>query len=150
MKVVQQTFRLLTLQERPIGIWILSSFTGAIGFLIFIAYNPPLDSFGLFCIAVANLMMFTSPTKTCHFDKALNRITFKQKRWLATKVISYSLNEVIGVDVEYLNIVGIKFYRLSIKLLAGQRFYLTPIPSTERYLYQRLALCIQQFLKERN
>lgn len=147
MKVVQQTFKLLTLQERPIGIWILSSFTGTIGFLIFIAYNPPLDWFGLFCITIANLMMFSSPTKTCQFDKELNCITFQQKGWLGTKVISCSINEVVDIKVESFNLVGIQFSRLSLKLLAGKNFYLTPIPSTDRYLYQRLAFCIQQFLK---
>lgn len=146
MKLVQQTFTLLTLRERPIGIWILSSFTAALGLLIFIAYNSPVDLLGLFCITCANLMMFGSPVKTCLFDKNRNRVTFKQKGWLGNKAISYPINKITGVQVEPINLLGIKFYRLSLRLLSGEQFYLTPIPTTDWKLQKKLASYIQQFL----
>ncbi len=147
MKVIQQTFTLLTLRERPVGIWMLSSFTAVLGLLVFISSNWPIDFFGFLCIVCANLMMFGSPVKTCRFDKHLNRVIFKQKGWLGTQVTGYSIDKITGVQVEESNLGGIRFYRLSLTLLSGQRFYLTPIPSTDWQLQQSLASDIQQFLK---
>ncbi|MFE1746565.1 hypothetical protein [Coleofasciculus sp. H7-2] len=146
MKVIQQTFTLLTLRERPVGIWMLSSFTAVLGLLVFISSNWPIDFFGLFCIVCANLMMFGSPVKSCRFDKHLNRVILKQKGWLGTQVTGYSIDKITGVQVEESNLGGIRFYRLSLTLLSGQRFYLTPIPSTDWELQQSLASYIQQFL----
>ncbi|MBD1840879.1 hypothetical protein H6F78_10420 [Coleofasciculus sp. FACHB-64] len=146
MKVIQQTFTLLTLRERPVGIWILSSFTAVLGLLVFISSNWPIDFFGLFCIFCANLMMFGSPVKTCRFDKHLNRVILKQKGWLGTQVTGYSIDKITDVQVEESNLGGIRFYRLTLTLLSGQRFYLTPIPSTDWQLQQSLASYIQQFL----
>ena len=146
MKVVQQTFTLLTLRERPIGIWILSSLTAAVGLLIFISSSPPVDWFGFFCINCANLMMFGSPVKTCRFDKHQNTVTLKQKGWLGTQITSCPMNKITAVQVEPFTVVGIQFYRLSLSLLSGERFYLTPIPSTDSQLQQKLANYIRQFL----
>ncbi|MBD2743611.1 hypothetical protein [Coleofasciculus sp. FACHB-1120] len=146
MKVIQQTFTLLTLRERPVGIWILSSFTAVLGLLVFISSNWPIDFFGLFCIICADLMMFGSPVKTCRFDKHLNRVILKQKGWLGTHVTGYSIDKISSVQVEESNLGGIRFYRLTLTLLSGQRFYLTPIPSTDWQLQQSLASYIQQFL----
>lgn len=146
MQVVQQTLRLLTLRERPIGLWILSIVTATVGLSIFISSNPPIDWFGLFCITCADLIVFISPVKTCRFDKYRNRVTLKQRGWLGTQVISCPIDEVTGVQVESLNVVGLQFYRLSLSLLEGKRFYLTPIPSTDSQLQQKLAKRIEQFL----
>jgi hypothetical protein len=146
MKVIQQTFTLLTLRERPVGIWMLSSFTAVLGLLVFISSNWPIDFFGMLCIVCANLMMFGSPVKTCRFDKHLNRVILKQKGWLGTQVTGYSIDKITGVQVEESNLGGIRFYRLSLTLLSGQRFYLTPIPSTDWQLQQSNARYIQQFL----
>lgn len=150
MKVVEQTLMLLTLRERPIGIWILSSLTAIVGLFLFLSQNSPIDWFGLFCIIGANLMMFTSPEKTCRFDKHDNRVTFQQKGWLGTKMISCQINNITSIQVESLNLVGIQFYRLSLRLVKGERFYLTPVPSTDSQLLQKLASYIQQFLKLAN
>jgi hypothetical protein len=147
MKVIQHTFTLLALRERPIGIWILSSFTAAIGLLIFISSNPPVDWFGFFCIICANFMMVGSPEKTCLFDKSDNRVIFKQKRWLGTQRTYFPINKISLVEVESLNLWGIQFYRLCLKLLSGERFYLTPVPSTDNRLLQNLAGYIQEFLR---
>ncbi len=147
MKVVEQTLTLLTLQERPIGIWLLSIGTATVGLFIFISQNPPIDWFGLFCIIGANFMMFNSPVKTCRFDKHHNRVTFKQKGWLGTKMISCPINKITGIQVESLNFLGIQFYKLSLRLVEGEHFYLTPVPSTDSQLLQKLARYIQQFLR---
>ena len=146
MKVIQQTFTLLTLRERPVGVWILSGFTAVVGLFIFLSSNPPVDFFGLFCIACADFMIFGSPVKTCLFDKNINRVSFKQKGWLGTQIISYSLDKVAGVQVEKSNLIWIHFYRLSLRLVSGRRFYLTPIPSTDCKLQQSLADNIHEFL----
>lgn len=146
MKIIRQSFTLLTLQERPIGIWLLSSLTAALGLLIFISSNSPIDLFGLFCIICANFMMFGSPVKTCLFDKLRNQVRLEKKGWLGTQVIDYPINKITRVQVEPLRFLGIQFYRLSLTLLSGRRFYLTPIPSTDCKLQEKLASCIQQFL----
>ncbi len=84
--------------------------------------------------------------KTCRFDKHLNRVILKQKGWLGTQVTGYSIDKITDVQVEESNLGGIRFYRLTLTLLSGQRFYLTPIPSTDWQLQQSLASYIQQFL----
>lgn len=146
MKLVQQTFTLLTLREHPTGIWMLSGLTAAIGTLIFITSEFPIDVFGLFCIICANLMMFSSPVKTCLFNKHLNLVTFKQTGWLGTYSISYPINKIAEIQVKPIRLLGITFYRLSLRLLEGHQFYLTPIPTTDWKLLQKLAGYIQQFL----
>lgn len=147
MRVIQRTFTLLTLRERPIGIWILSSFTATIGLLIFLSYKPPVDWFGFFCIICANFMMFGSPEKTCLFDKSGNRVIFKQKGWLGIQHSHFPINKIYLVEVEPFKLFGIQFYRLTLKLLSGENFYLTPIPSTDNQLLQNLAGSIQEFLR---
>ncbi|MEQ8999444.1 MAG: hypothetical protein RID53_23340 [Coleofasciculus sp. B1-GNL1-01] len=146
MKVVQQTVTLLTLKERPIGVWILSGLTAAIGLLIFLSSNSSIDWFGLVCIGLANGMMFGSPVKACQFDKQSNLVMFKQQGWLGSKVIRRPIDQVTEVQVEQLNLFGLKLYRLRLVLFSGALFYLTPIPSTDCRLQQHLARTIKQFL----
>lgn len=146
MKLVQQTPTLLTLRERPVGIWMISGFTAVLGLFIFISYNSPVDFFGFFCIACANFMMFWSPVKTCIFNKNLNRLTLKQKGWLGTQVTNYSLDNVTGVQVQESKLRGTRFYRLSLTLVSGQNFYLTQVPSTDWKLQSEMANYIRQFL----
>ncbi|GAC1472015.1 MAG: hypothetical protein NVSMB70_16700 [Chamaesiphon sp.] len=146
MKVVNQTNHLLALRERPVGIWMLSSFTAVLGLFIFISFEWPVDFFGFFCISCANLMMFWSPVKTCIFNKNYNWVTLKQKGWLGTQITSYSLDNVIDVQIQESRLVGTRFYRLSLILVSGQQFYLTRIPSTDWQLQQNTARYIRQFL----
>ncbi|MEQ9238485.1 hypothetical protein [Coleofasciculus sp. E2-BRE-01] len=146
MKVVQQTVTLLTLKERPIGVWILSGLTAAIGLLIFLSSNSSIDWFGLVCIILANGMMFGSPVKTCQFDKQGNWVIFQQKGWLGTQVIRRPIDQVTEVQVEQLNLFGLKLYRLKLVLFSEELFYLTPIPSTDCRLQQHLARTIKRFL----
>ncbi|MFB2878838.1 hypothetical protein [Floridanema aerugineum] len=146
MRVIQQTFTLLTLRERPIAIWVLSSFTATIGLLIFLSSTPPVDWFGLFCIICANFMMFGSPEKMCLFDKSVNRVTFKQKGWLGNQHSHFPITKISLVEVEPFKLFGIQFYRLTLKLFSGERFYLTPIPSTDDRLLNNLASSIQEFI----
>jgi len=149
MKVIQQTVTLLKLQERPVGIWFLSGFTATLGLFIFIGFNSPVDYFGLFCILCSDFMMFFSPVRTCILDKKLNRVTFTQKSWLGTQTKNYSIDKVTGIQVEESNFIGTHFYRLSLRLLSGKRFYLTPIFSTDRELQENIATDIRQFLQSR-
>ncbi|HEY9871913.1 MAG TPA: hypothetical protein V6D12_00640 [Candidatus Obscuribacterales bacterium] len=147
MKVVQQTRTLLTLRERPVGIWMISSFTAILGLFIFIGFESPVDFFGFFCITCANLMMFGSPVKTCTFNKNLNWVTLKQKGWLGTQVSGCSIDKITGVQIQESQLVGTRFYRLSLNLESGQRFYLTLIPSTDCQLQEEMATYIRQFLR---
>ncbi len=146
MQVIQQSVTLLKLQERPIGIWMFSSFTAVLGLLIFISFESPVDWFGLLCIFLANLMMFWSPVKTCVFDKKLNRVTLKQQGWLGTKVIEYAINEIILIQVEESKLIGTIFYKIKLNLLSGKQFYLTKIPSTDWELQQKIANYVRAFL----
>lgn len=146
MRVIERTFTLLTLRERPIGIWVLSSFTAIIGLFIFLSSTPPVDWFGFFCIIGANLMMFGSPEKTCLFNKLENQVIFKQKGWLGLQYSHFPMNKISLVEVEPLKLWGIQFYRLTLRLLTGEIFYLTPIPSTDNKLLQTLARAIQEFI----
>src|SRR6476661_6612326 len=100
MKVIQQTVTLLKLQELPIGIWLLSGFTATLGLFLFIAFTPPVDFFGFFCIICSNCMMFFSPVRTCTFDKKLNRFTFTQKSWLGTQIDDCSIDKVRDIQIE--------------------------------------------------
>lgn len=147
MRVIQRTFTLLTLRERPIAIWVLSIFTAAIGLLIFISSKPPTDWFGFFCIVCANFMMFGSPEKFCLFDKVDNRVVFKQKGWLGMRHCHFPITKISFVEVEPFKLFGIQFYRLRINLLSGEIFYLTPIPSTDNQLLNNLAGSIQEFIR---
>ena len=146
MKLVEQTRTLLTLRERPVGIWMLSGFTATLGLFIFISFESPVDFFGFFCIACANLMMFWSPVKTCIFNKNINRVTVKQKGWLGTQLNGYPLDQVTGIQVQESKLLGTRFYRLSLTIVPGQRFYITQIPSTDWKLQQKMANYIRQFL----
>ena len=149
MKVIQQTVSLLKLREYPLGIWLLSGFTATLGLFLFIGFTPPVDYFGLFCIICSDFMMFFSPVRTCTFDKNRNRLTFTQKSWLGTQIDDYSIDKVRDVQIEESNFVGTRFYRLSLRLVSGKRFYLTPIFSTDRQLQENLGSDIQKFLRSR-
>ncbi|XWK89907.1 MAG: hypothetical protein U7127_07505 [Phormidium sp.] len=147
MRVIQRTFTSLTLRERPITIWVLSSFTATIGLLIFLSFHPPVDWFGFFCIICANFMMFGSPEKICLFHKSDNRVIFKQKGWLGIQHSYFPITKISLVEVEPLKLFGIQFYRLTLNLFSGERFYLTPIPSTDNQLLNNLADSIQEFIR---
>lgn len=146
MKVICHTATQLRFQEQLIGVWVLGGFLAGLGLLIFISSEPPIDFFGGACIAIANLMLLWSPVETCHFNKPLNQITLKQRRWLSDRLKQDSIDNIQNVQVEKINIFGIAFYKVSLILTSGKKLYLTQFPSTDLAIQQAIANQIRRFL----
>lgn len=143
----QSPSTLLTLKERPVGLWLLGGFTAILGLFIFLAFESPFDWLGLGGIWIANLIVFSSPVRTCRFDKTSQQITFTRKGWLGKKERIYPLERLVDVQVERSNWLGLRFYRLSLLIQPNERFYLIPVPSTDLKLVQNLANCIRTFVE---
>lgn len=139
MKVVYHTTTQLRVREQLIGVWVIGGFLAALGLLIFISSEPPVDYLGGGCIAIANLILLWSPVETCHFDKSLNQITLKQRRWLSDRFKQDAIDNILNVQVEKSEILGIAFYKVALILTSGRKLYLTQFPSTDLAIQQAIA-----------
>jgi len=146
MQVVQRNSTQLTLRDRPVGIWLLSSFVAAIGLLLFIAYEPPIDFLGASCIVVADLVVLFAPVETCAFDKTLDRVALKRQGWIGTKVTERLIHQIVDAQVEEFVFLGNSFYRVNLVLLSGRRLYLNRFPSSDLKKQRELAGYICRFL----
>jgi len=146
MQVVQRTSTQLTLRDRPVGIWLLGSFVAAIGLLIFISYEPPVDFFGASCIVVADLAILFAPVETCAFDKTLDRVILKRRGWMGTQVTERLIHKIVDAQVEEFVFLGTSFYRVNLVLISGRHLYLNRFPSSDLKKQRELAGYIRRFL----
>lgn len=146
MKVIHLTSVRLVLKETLLGLRILSFFTTITGFYIFISFEPPVDLFGGFCIAIASFINVVSPTEICTFDKTLDRITIHRLRGFKQRISHYRMSAVQDVAVEQNNIWGTPFYRVKLSLQSGERVPITQSVSTDMTLQTTLATEISSFI----
>jgi len=146
MQVVQRTATKLTLRARPVGIWLLGSFVAAVGLLIFISYEPPIDLCGASCIVVADLAVLFAPVETCAFDKTLDRVALRRQGWMGTEVTERLIHKIADVEVEKFVFLGTSFYRVTLVLVSGLRLDLNRFPSTDLKMQREMAGYIRRFL----
>lgn len=147
MKVTHSSSVRLVLKETLLGLKVLSACATLTGFYIFIAFEPPVDLFGGFCIAAASLIHVLSPTEICTFDKTLDRITVHQLRGFKHKIKNYPISGLNQVTVEERHLWGTAFYRVRLLFASGESFPLTHSVSTDSSMQEGLVQEIQAFLK---
>lgn len=146
MKVIHLTSVRLIVKETLFGLRILSFFTTMIGFYIFISFEPPVDLFGGFCIAIASLINVVSPTEICTFDRTLDRITIHRLRGFKQKISHYRMSAVQDVAIEENHVCGTPFYRIRLSLHSGERVPITQSVSTDMTVQKKLAQEISSFI----
>lgn len=146
MQVVQRTSTQLTLRDRPVGIWLLGSFVAALGLLIFISCEPPVDFFGASCIVMADLAILFAPVETCAFDKTLNRVILTRQGWMGTAARERLVDKIVDAQVEEFVFLGTRFYRVNLVLISGKHLYLNRFPSSDLKQQKELAGYICRFL----
>jgi hypothetical protein len=146
MRVLQHTSVRLTIQERLLGIWLLSFSTVCIGVYMFFLFEPPVDWIGAFCIALGVVFVALAPAETLVFDKQVGCLSIYQQRLLRKQITYHEISDIEMVDVESLDALGTRFYRISIQLASGQRLVLTRTVSTDWQQQQRIVRHIRGFL----
>ena len=146
MKVIHLSSVRLVLKETLIGLRIISFFTTLTGFYIFISFEPPVDLFGGFCIAIASLINVLSPTEICTFDKTLDRITFHRLRVFTKQISHYRISAIDEIAVEQKSLWGTPFYRVKLSLNSGEKIAVTQSGSTDMQAQTKLAKEISRFI----
>jgi hypothetical protein len=146
MKVIQHTAVRLTIQERLFGIALLSVATGCTGLFMFFLFEPPVDWIGAVCIALGSIFAMLAPTETLTFDKTQRSLIIRQRHLLSHKVAQHSMVDVKTVEVHTMEMLGTRFYRVSLRMASGQRLPVTRTISTDWQQQQRIVRHIRGFL----
>jgi hypothetical protein len=146
MKVVQHTAVRLMIQERLFGIALLSAATGCTGIFMFFLFEPPVDWIGAFCIALGSIFSILAPTETLTFDKTQKSLVIHQRCLLSRKVAQHTMVDVKAVEVHTVEMLGTRFYRVSLKMNSGKRLAVTRTISTDWQQQQRIVRHIRGFL----
>ena len=147
MKVIQHTAVRLTIQERLFGIALLSVATGCTGIFMFFLFEPPVDWIGAFCIALGSIFAMLAPTETLTFDKTQNSLMIHQRHLLRHRVAAqHSMVDVKAVEVNTVELLGTRFYRVSLRMASGRRLAVTRTISTDWQQQQRIVRHIRGFL----
>jgi hypothetical protein len=146
MKVLQHTAVRLTIQERLIGLELLSVATGCTGIFMFFLFEPPVDWIGAFCIALSGIFMALAPTETLTFDKAQKSLTIRQRRLLRQTAVHHPIMDVTAVEVNTLDLLGTRFYRIQLKMTSGRRLAVSKTMSTDWQQQQAIVRHIRGFL----
>jgi hypothetical protein len=146
MKVLQHTAVRLTIQERLIGLELLSLATGCTGIFMFFLFEPPVDWIGAFCIALSSIFMTLTPTETLTFDKAQKSLTIRQRHLLHQTAIHHPIMDVTAVEVNTLDILGTRFYRIHLKMASGRHLTVSRTVSTDLQQQQGIVRHIRGFL----
>ncbi len=146
MKVLQHTAVRLTIQERLIGLELLSVATGCTGIFMFFLFEPPVDWIGAFCIALGSIFMALTPTETLTFDKAQKSLTIRQRRLLRQTAVHHPIVDVTAVEVNTLDVLGTRFYRIQLKMISGRRVAVSRTVSTDLQQQQNIVRHIRGFL----
>jgi hypothetical protein len=146
MKVIQHTAVRLTIQEHLFGITILGAVTGCTGIFMFFLFEPPVDWLGAFCIALGSIFTTLAPTETLTFDKIQKSLIIHQRHLLSHKVAKYSIADVKTVEINSVEMLGTRFYRVNLKMVSGKRLALTRTISTDWQQQQKIVRHIRGFL----
>jgi hypothetical protein len=146
MKVLQHTSVRLTIQERLLGIWLLSLGTVFTGLFMFFLFEPPVDWIGAFCIALGGVFSVLTPSETFVFDKLAGRLIIHQKRLLNQRTLYHAMSDLNTVNVNTLEVLGTRFYRINLQLLSGQQIPVTRTVSTDWQQQQKIVRHIRGFL----
>jgi hypothetical protein len=146
MKVLQHTSERLTIQERLVGIWILSLGSIAAGLFMFFLFEPPVDWVGAFCIALGGLFSTLAPSEVLTFDKTIGCLTTQQNRLLTRQTRRLAIAEIESVNIETLEVLGSRFYRINLHLVSGQTLAITQTVSTDWTQQQNIIGHIRNFL----
>ena len=146
MKVLHHTAEQLVIQERLLGIWILSFGSISAGLFMFFLFEPPVDFVGAFCVALGGIFATLAPTETLTFDRAGGGLTLRKNRSLGQQITHLPISEIQAVNVEPLEFVNFKFYQVSLQLTSGQKLTVTRTFSTDVQQQQRIVRHIRDFL----
>jgi hypothetical protein len=146
MKVLQHTSERLAIEERLIGISALSLGSIAAGLFMFFLFEPPVDWVGAFCIALGGTFATITPTETFVFDKKIGYLTTHHNRLLKQYKTCLPIAEIKTVNLETLEVLGSRFYRINLQLISGQTLAVTQTVSTDWQQQQRITRHIRGFL----
>jgi hypothetical protein len=146
MKVLHHTAVRLTIQEHLFGIGILSIATICTGIFMFFLFEPPVDWIGAFCIALGSGFGVLAPTETLTFDKDKQSLVICQHRLFGNKTLRHSILDVEAVEVNTVEMLGTRFYRINLKMTSGRRLAVTHTISTDWQQQQRIVRHIRGFL----
>jgi hypothetical protein len=146
MKVLQHTSERLAIEERLIGVWALSLGSIAAGLFMFFLFEPPVDWVGAFCIALGAVFATLTPTETFVFDKKIGYLTTHQSRLLKQHSTHLPISEIATVNLETLEVLGSRFYRVNLQLVSGQTLAVTQTVSTDWQQQQKIIRHIRGFL----
>jgi hypothetical protein len=146
MRVLQHTPEQLIIEERLVGIWILSLGSIAAGLFMFFLFEPPVDWVGAFCIALGGIFATFTPMERLIFDKTVGCLTTQQNRLLKRQITHLAIAEINSVNVETLEVLGSRFYRINLQLVSGQTLAITQTVSTDWKQQQKIIRHIHVFL----
>jgi hypothetical protein len=146
MKVLHHSSRRLVIQEKLLGIWLLSIMTGLTGIFMFFLFEPPVDWLGAFCIGLAWAFRLLTPVELYTFDRRSQLLRVEQQNVLVNKVTSYPITDCQGVNIETIDVLGTRFYRVRLDMLSGQKLTVTQTLSTDWKRQQRIVRHIRGFL----
>lgn len=146
MKVLQHTSARLAIQERLLGIWLLSLGTVLTGMFMFFLFEPPVDWIGAALIALGGTFAVSSPTETLTFDKTTGHLTLHRQRLLGQQTLRYPMSEVVVVKTEAVDVLGSRFYRVYLQMMSGESILITRTLSTDWPQQQMILRHIRGFL----
>jgi hypothetical protein len=146
MKVLQHTSERLAIEERLIGVSALSLASIAAGLFMFFLFEPPVDWVGALCIALGGTFATLTPTETFIFDKKTGSLTTRQNRLLKQYSTHLSIAEIKTVNLETLEVLGSRFYRINLHLMSGKTIAVTQTVSTDWQQQQKIIRHIRGFL----
>jgi hypothetical protein len=146
MKVLQHTSERLAIEERLMGVWVLSIGSIAAGLFMFFLFEPPVDWVGAFCIALGGVFATLTPSETFIFDKKIGCLTTHQTRLLKQNSTYVSMAEIQTVNLETIEMLGSRFYRINLQLVSGQTLAVTQTVSTDWQQQQKIIRHIRGFL----
>jgi hypothetical protein len=146
MKVLQHTSERLAIEERLMGVWVLSIGSIAAGLFMFFLFEPPVDWVGAFCIALGGVFATLTPSETFIFDKKIGCLTTHQTRLLKQNSAYVPMAEIQTVNLETIEMLGSRFYRINLQLVSGQTLAVTQTVSTDWQQQQKIIRHIRGFL----
>lgn len=146
MKVLQHTSECLAIQERLIGIWLLSLASIGVGIFMFFLFEPPVDVVGAFCIALGCVFATLTPSETFIFDKRNGCLTAHKRQILRQQTRALSIKDIQAVQVDSQEFLGAQFYQIKLQLASGESLKVTKTVTTDLQQQQRIVRHIRGFL----
>jgi hypothetical protein len=87
---------------------------------------------------------------TCTFDKSLSSMILKRQTPLKTQLIEHSIEEILGVNLEVINVENLDLYRVSIVFTFGESVPLNSVYSRGLRDKEKTAKDIATFLNVSN